>query len=60
MLMANKMADDTLPPHLPFGLGLDLNKFCNRWSMNIMSVSCISRDNYSYKLETNQLFYFYE
>ena len=62
MLMASNMlmADDTLPRHLSFGL-VDLNKFIViDISVNIISVSCILQDNYSYMFETSQLFNIYE
>ena len=64
MLMASKMVDGQ--QHSPstsiiWISDLDLNKdFVIVMSVNFISVSCISRDNYSYELETRQLFYFYE
>ena len=43
----------TLPLHLPSGLVLDLNNFylVPALSMNIISGSCLMRDNYSFKSE---------
>ena len=49
------IAVGTLPLHLPSGLVLDLNNcyLVPALSMNIISGSCLVRDNYSFKLENN-------
>ena len=45
----------SIPLHLPSGLVLDLNNFylVPALSMNIISGSCLMRDNYSFKSENN-------
>ena len=45
----------TLPLHLPLRLVLDLNNcyLVPALSMNIISGSCLMRDNYSFKSENN-------
>ena len=45
----------TLPLHIPSGLDLDLNNcyLVPALSMNIISRSCLLRDNYSFKSEYN-------
>ena len=49
------IAVGTLPLHLPSGLVLDLNNcyLVPTLSMNIIFVSCLLRDSYSFKLENN-------
>ena len=49
------IAVGTLPLHLPSGLVLDLNNcyLVPALSMNIISGSCLMRDNYSFKSENN-------
>ena len=49
------IAVGTLPLHLPSGLGLDLNNcyLVSALSMNIISGSCLMRDGYSFKTESN-------
>ena len=49
------IAVDTLPLHLPSGLVLNLNNcyLVPVLSMNIISGSCLVRDNYSFKSENN-------
>ena len=49
------IAVGTLPLHLPSGLVLDLNNcyLVPALSMNIISGSCLMRDGYSFKLESN-------
>ena len=44
-----------LPPHLPSGLVLNLNNcyLVPALSMNIVSVSCLMQDGYSFKSENN-------
>ena len=49
------IAVGTVPLHLPSGLVLDLNNcyLVPALSMNIISGSCLMRDGYSFKSETN-------
>ena len=53
------IAVGTLPLHLPSGLILDLNNcyyLVPALSMNIISGSCLMRDDYSFKSENNSCF----
>ena len=49
------IAVGTLPLHLPLGLVLDLNNcyLVPALSMNIISGSCLMRDDYSFKVKNN-------
>ena len=49
------IAVGTLPLHLPLGLVLDLNNcyLVPSLGMNIISGSCLMRDGYSFKSESN-------